>query len=185
MKFCEKCGSKLNDAAQFCSFCGLKLYGSETPLSLAKQPDPALTKNIVLVTIYALLTLISILPARAAGSMGIGVCTVYLCITALLAFFAIRPSDDHVDTAKMNLLKTIESFGVSALYLITSFFIAGIIALIYQPFALGFALMTVRKITRINLTHRTATERVFLAFSIVLIILSSFYSFGLFLSIII
>ena len=173
MKFCQYCGAKLDDEASFCSSCGSNLSGpAKRPPAVAQKSDPALTKNIVLILIFVILTLFLIVPGSVGGADAMPMCATYLCIGAVLAYFAIRPSDDHIDTDRMNLLKTIESFGVSALYLITSFFIDPSIALLYQAFVLGFALLTGLKIKKIDMAERNAAERVILAFTIIVAVIS-------------
>ena len=185
MKLCNNCGYKLNNDALFCSSCGTKLIKSEKS-SLPKttyQSDPSLTKNVTLVTICILLILISTIIGNIGGPIGLGNCALWLFVSAILAFFAIRPSTDHIDTDKMNILKTIESFGVSVVYLIFSFFISSFIGFLYQLFVFGFALMTGLKIKKIEIELRSTTEKILLAFSIVLIIFSSIAFLGFFISI--
>lgn len=185
MKFCKKCGSQIENGALFCSSCGLKLSNVERQhfRETVHQSDPSLTKNIALVTICVLLILVSTIIGNIGGSIGLGNCALWLFVSAFLAFFAIRPSADHIDTDKMNLLKTIESFGVSVVYLVFSFFISSFIGFLYQVFVFCFALMTLFKIKRIDITSRSTTEKILLAFSIVLVIFSSIAFFGFFISI--
>lgn len=182
LKYCKNCGSKIDSDASFCPFCGQKLTNIEKSISPEKahQSDPSLTKNIVLVTICVLLILLSTILGNIGGAIGLGNCAFWLFVGAILAFFAIRPSADHIDTDKMNLLKTIESFGISVVYLVFSFFISSFIGFLYQVFVFGFALMTVLKVKKIDIMSRNTTEKILLAFSIVLIIFSSIAFLGFF-----
>lgn len=189
MKFCEQCGKQLSDNAVFCSSCGSKQAAPQKlPVSFAQQTDPSLTRNIVLICIYTLLTLITIVPATVGGDAGFPPFITILCITALLGFFSIRPSEDHIDTEKMNLLKTVESFGISVLYFICficSFFSEDLnnYVLVYLFFVIGFAILTVVKISKINIDARITAEKIIMAFTIVLIVISSFTVYSCLMSI--
>lgn len=185
MKFCNNCGSKIDSGALFCPSCGQKLPVIERTTSpeTTEQSDPSLTKNIALVTLCVLSVLFSTILGNIGGTIGLGNCAFWLFVGAIMAFFAIRPSADHIDTEKMDLLKTIESFGVSIVYLIFSFFISSFIGFLYQAFVFGFALMTILKVTKIDIMSRNTTEKILLAFSIVLIIFSSIAFLGFFISI--
>lgn len=185
MKSCGNCGSKIGSGALFCPSCGQKLPVIEMTPSpeTTEQSDPSLTKNIVLVSLCVLLVLLSTIIGNMGGAIGLGICAFYLFVGAILAFFAIRPSADHIDTKKMDLLKTIESFGVSIVYLIFSFFVSSFIGFLYQALVFGFAIMTALKVRKIDIMSRNTTEKILLAFSIVLIIISSMAFLGFFISI--
>lgn len=185
MKYCINCGTKQNDDAAFCSSCGTNLYGLEKFNSpkAEMQSDSSLTKNIVLVSLCVLLLLFSTIIGNIGGFIGLGNCALWLFVSGILLFFAIRPSIDHVDTAKMNLLKTIEGAGVAAVCLIFSFFTYSFIGFLYQVFILFFALMTILKIKKIDMQSRNTTEKIMLALSIVLCVISGIASFGFFISI--
>lgn len=187
MRYCSNCGSEQSDGAVFCSSCGKRLTALENNLSIQPErvSDPSLTKNIVLILICVLLIMLSTIVGNIGGIIGLGSCVFWLFVAAALAFFAIRPSYDHIDTAKMNLLKTIESFGISVVYFVFSFLIVSFIGFLFQTYVLVFALMTVSKIKKIDIMSRNTVEKVLLAFSIVLIIFSSLSFLGAFISILI
>ena len=179
MKYCPKCGTQLIDDAAYCFSCGQSQDYTVPQRRTSAQPsDPSLTRNIALILASVLFALFTLIPAKNGRSEDVVIFIFGLCISALFAFFAIRPSDDHIDTDNMTLLKTVEAFSISVIYLIFCFTVDAVFILMYLAFVILFASLAAAKINKIDRFERNKTEKVLLAFSAVIIVFCSIEAFG-------
>lgn len=170
MNFCPHCGAKLGQASRFCTNCGAPL----TPVQAAPQKsalasDPSLVSNIIFFALALLFLLIVFAVEVEAEGEAISDNWEFLLVSFVLGIFAFLPSYDHVNTRKMNLLKTVEAFGLSLAALVCCFFFAdNTILLGFLLFACVFSLLVVLKIRKIPDSSRNTCEKVVYAFSLIL-----------------
>ena len=172
MRYCPNCGSGVREGAAFCPSCGASLanLGKGRAPGAEMPSDPSVTTNIILILVFLLLLVMSTVMAdgEVDNAISFGSCVMSLSTAGVLAFFAVRPSSDHIDTVKMDLLKTVELFGVAVAYLVAAVLLGDEIAFLYMVFVFIFALMTALKIRKIDITSRSTGEKVLLALSILL-----------------
>ncbi len=185
MKVCNKCGAKFGNEMLFCPMCNSVLSDEEKSYSTESnhQSDSMLTKNIVLLSLSVFLILMSTILGNLGNPIALGNCVLWLSVSAMLAFFAVKTSKKQDEIEKLRLANNIETFAVSVAYFLFSFFIPSIIGFLYQVFVVVFALMTIAKIKKIDVTQKNKLEKVIHPLSIVLCIISGLAGLGYLISI--
>lgn len=171
MKFCPHCGTKLGQASHFCANCGAPLTPAQaTPQKSALASDPSLISNIILFTlaIFNLVLAVFVFVHDDADNWA------YLFISLALSIFALSVNYNHIDTQKMNLIKTVEAFFLSLASFVSSFFLAEyFFVLSFWIFSCIFSLYVVLKNRKIPDSNRNSCEKIIYVFSMVLLVFSS------------
>lgn len=165
--FCPNCGQQIADNSHFCPNCGNRLTAPAQPPIAQRQPgDPSLTKHIIQL-FFICLFIFSAWVGISAGEMTVAVGV--LLTSAIIAYFAIIPSSDHIDTPNMTALKRFEHAVLPFAYfaLMLSVETHGRI-LACDIFALFFSLWYVLRIKLIPVNEQTTLEKLFLAIHYIL-----------------